>query len=111
RTVDDTYARLSMRMGPNGNNSYEKKKIVGSACRSGMLLAGRGGRISPKCTIQPDGYLPGGLDCALWADAPPAASKKCTIQPDGYLPGGFRRLTTPVADQPARRVGNRQVGL
>ena len=63
-----------MRMGPNGNNSYEKKKIVGSACRSGMLLAGRGGRISPKCTIQPD----------------------------GYLPGGFRRLTTPVADQPAR---------
>src|SRR5439155_10540118 len=63
RTVDDTYARSSMRMGPNGNDSYEKKKIVDSACRSGILLAGRGGRIRPKCTIQPDGYLPGGFRC------------------------------------------------
>src|SRR5438067_970578 len=63
-----------MHMGPNGNDSYEKKKIVDSACRSGMLLAGRGGRIGPKCTIQPD----------------------------SYLPGRFRRLTTSVADQSAR---------
>src|SRR5256885_740226 len=101
RTVDDTYARLSMRMGPDGNHSYEKKKIVDSACRSGMLLAGRGGRIRPKCTIQPDGYLPGRFRCL---PAPVAdQSARLTHGTDDHpttaaAPGGGRRART----QPGR---------